>query len=423
MKLLIGIENDPDDSLGLWQAGAERLTLRNGIVSISTSVGIGSPQTTPPAKLSLGTEVANTKIALHDTPTDMYGFGIGAAQMRLHVGNSGARFSFLNAAAGTEVFTIRGNGTLGINDVSPNESLSIGGLGSCIELGADVADKEPNAAKIAFRKWSDALEIVGGGSNNQRRLKIWAEAGTEFTGAIIPKVGNSRAAGIQFPLDPGGGAGDEAFIRYYVVSGETTRLIMGIGNDGDDALGLWQANAERLTLYGGNVGINNTIPATPLHIRQSTTSGIRLEEFNSGRCLNIYYEGQGTVVFYHQNGQGQYMPQDGVWYRNSDLSLKENVNALQGMLDKVLALRPVSFDWKASGTSGLGFVAQEVEKVFPGLVSSVRLEKAGGQELKGLAYDTFGVLAVAALQELKAQYDQRLSELERQLQALSARRA
>src|SRR5215475_6114493 len=49
-------------------------------------------------------------------------------------------------------------------------------------------------------------------------------------GAIMPAVGNSNQAGIQFPPNPGGGGGDEAFIRYFVTAGETTKLQIGIGN-------------------------------------------------------------------------------------------------------------------------------------------------------------------------------------------------
>ena len=56
-------------------------------------------------------------------------------------------------------------------------------------------------------------------------------------GAIMPAVGNASNAGIQFPSDPGGGAFDEAFIRYFVQSGETTKLLIGINNDADDSLG------------------------------------------------------------------------------------------------------------------------------------------------------------------------------------------
>ncbi len=257
-RLMIGITNGADDTMSFYQMGGERLTLRNGIVEVNSRLGVGTAQVDLPAKLSLGTELAATKIALHDNPTDLYGLGIGSGQFRLHVGNANARFSFLNAAAGTEVVTIRGNGSVGINEVTPDatlhvkstvnplrlessenrvlqqfvrkgtllwdfgvgtgdannadfwfgdmqtyrlviqrgtgrvgindttpsELLSIAGVGSCIELGSNVADKEANGAKIAFRKWRDALEIVGAGTNKQRRVYVHAEHGTTFNGNI-----------------------------------------------------------------------------------------------------------------------------------------------------------------------------------------------------------------------------------------------
>ncbi|WP_224241986.1 hypothetical protein [Hyalangium gracile] len=288
MKLMIGIDNDPDDTLGLWQQGGERLTVRNGIVDVKTSLGIGTAQVNLPAKLSLGTEMANTKIALHDNPTDLYGLGMGAGQMRFHVGNTGARFSFFGTAAGAEMFTIKGTGQVGINDPTPTELLSLGGVGSCLELGANVADKEPSAGKIAYRKWSDALEIVGGGSNKQRKVKIWAEAGTEFTGAITPKVGNARTAGIQFPVDAAGGSGDEAFIRYFATSGEVMKLLIGIENDPDDAVGFWQQGGERMTLRSSHVGIGTQDPACRLHVAAPGELVLRLDG-NGNRTLTQWY--------------------------------------------------------------------------------------------------------------------------------------
>tara|TARA_R100001163_G_C5058638_1_gene195298 strand:+ start:553 stop:2007 length:1455 start_codon:yes stop_codon:yes gene_type:complete len=55
----------------------------------------------------------------------------------------------------------------------------------------------------------------------------------------------------------------------------------------------------------------------------------------------------------------------------SDQRLKENIQPITGSLDKVLALNPVSFDWKANGEhTKAGFVAQEVESVLPEYVAT-----------------------------------------------------
>ena len=55
----------------------------------------------------------------------------------------------------------------------------------------------------------------------------------------------------------------------------------------------------------------------------------------------------------------------------SDKRLKENIKPITGSLDKILALNPVSFDWKANGEhTKAGFVAQEVESVLPEYVAT-----------------------------------------------------
>jgi hypothetical protein len=54
----------------------------------------------------------------------------------------------------------------------------------------------------------------------------------------------------------------------------------------------------------------------------------------------------------------------------SDMRLKENITGFPGTLDKVLNLNPVTFTWKSDGRKGIGFVAQEVERVIPELVNT-----------------------------------------------------
>lgn len=52
----------------------------------------------------------------------------------------------------------------------------------------------------------------------------------------------------------------------------------------------------------------------------------------------------------------------------SDHTLKMNIAELPEVLKKVLALRPVSWDWKETNEREYGFIAQEVEANMPDLV-------------------------------------------------------
>lgn len=170
-----------------------------------------------------------------------------------------------------------------------------GGQGGSIELGGNENVPGVGTPFIDFHFQGKQEDFNARIINDaDGRLSIIAGT-TRFTGsiagpltvtggAITPAVGNSPNAGIEFPTNPGGGGGDEAFIRYYVDTGapgatpETTRLVIGINNDADDRLGLFQFGAERLTISGGNVGINEQ---NPQHVFQ-VTSGSEVHSGGTG---------------------------------------------------------------------------------------------------------------------------------------------
>ncbi|MEH1014766.1 peptidoglycan-binding protein [Micromonospora sp. CPCC 206060] len=83
-------------------------------------------------------------------------------------------------------------------------------------------------------------------------------------GAIVPAVGNTRQSGIQFPADPAGGIGDEAFIRYFPTVGENMMLRFGINNDPDDVIAFHQGGADRLRIGQGmlHLGSLDGVPVT-----------------------------------------------------------------------------------------------------------------------------------------------------------------
>lgn len=116
--------SDSGGLLNLYDATANALRFT---VNASGNVGIGT--FTPQARLSLGTSIANTKLALYDDtvgPT-IYGFGIQASQFRIHLDQAASRFSFLSAPAGTEIFTIQGTGNVGIGTTNPTQKLAVNG--------------------------------------------------------------------------------------------------------------------------------------------------------------------------------------------------------------------------------------------------------------------------------------------------------
>jgi len=78
----------------------------------------------------------------------------------------------------------------------------------------------------------------------------------------------------------------------------------------------------------------------------------------------------------------------------SDVRLKTNINVVDGALDKVNSLRGVSFDWKESGESSYGVIAQELESVLPELVH--------GDDPKRVNYNGIIGVLIESIKELSA---------------------
>lgn len=83
---------------------------------------------------------------------------------------------------------------------------------------------------------------------------------------LVPSVGSDNTKGIVWPVNPGGGGGDVAAIRYYAYSGENTTLQIENGNDPDDVITLRQGGENRVVVRNGRVGVNLWEPATDLHV-------------------------------------------------------------------------------------------------------------------------------------------------------------
>jgi hypothetical protein len=95
-------------------------------------------------------------------------------------------------------------------------------------------------------------------------------------------------------------------------------------------------------------------------------------------------------------------PGGGSWTSSSDRRLKKNVTPFKaGVLDRLLKLRGVSYEWKEPEKFGnqtgaqIGLVADEVEKVFPDWIG------VDAEGYKTLTIRGFEALAVEALREIQ----------------------
>lgn len=82
----------------------------------------------------------------------------------------------------------------------------------------------------------------------------------------------------------------------------------------------------------------------------------------------------------------------------SDEKLKKDISTIDGALDKVKQLRGVDYTWKESEEKSKGVIAQELQEVFPELVS---------ESESGLSVNYNGIIGVLieAIKEQQKQID------------------
>ena len=155
----------------------------------------------------------------------------------------------------------------------------------------------------------------------------------------------------------------------------------------------------------GVIGLGTTNPATDHKIvifQNPNESSIYIDNGQGAPNHGAYSVEVDALQDYNWKyfglNQGAYINQsNGFAYTVfSDRHLKSNIESLSQVLDRVLQLRPKKYHFKnvndIEDSKTMGFIAQEVEKLFPEMVS----EKYG---LKSLAYQDFGILAIKAIQE------------------------
>jgi len=187
----------------------------------------------------------------------------------------------------------------------------------------------------------------------------------------------------------------------------------GMYHTGADVLGFSTGSYERLKIDNyGKVEFKNTDENSYAMTFQSYAN------VGTSKMYIVKYNGSGT---FYVLGTGSVYAS--AYYTGSDISFKENIQDIEGALEKVKNLRGVTFQRKAdvladeadtmtiiSGEAKpveIGVIAQEVEEVVPELVST----QPDGY--KYVAYQNFIGLLIEAIKEQQTQIEtleQRVSD-------------
>lgn len=161
-----------------------------------------------------------------------------------------------------------------------------------------------------------------------------------------------------------------------------------------------------LSIVNHNVGIGTVNPsAYKLKIDHTGRLGLNID--NNGNGWEIFSASgeNGALELYPNNATvpvGNFNATSGAYTATSDRKLKKNIENLENILPKINQLQPSRYQYKRGDTDRkfLGFIAQDVKKLFPELVYISGEERSKG--LHTLDYSGLGILAIKGIQELHA---------------------
>jgi hypothetical protein len=318
-----------------------------GGVYVSGNLGIGT--TNPISRLTVQGDVLVTGVVTATAFNGNINAGVGTIT-NLNLTNlnvSGVTTTaLLNVGTGGTIITTTSNGSIGIGTTNPLGPLQIGYAGTHTSF---IIDTNGNLGLGTITPTSTITEGVA-----HRTLHFYSP--------------NSRQVSLR--LDNGNTGGNAWLLQS---SG-------GLAGNGQGKFSIYDKNndAIRFTVDSlGNIGIGTTNPTSKL-----TVQG------------DVLVSGVITSTDYNSA---------------SDINLKENIQPIENPIDKVLQINGVSFDWKETGRSSMGVIAQEVERVLPELVSGVDSKTVNYNGLIGLLIEVVKELNNEII-DLKAQINNNIRD-------------
>lgn len=231
---------------------------------------------------------------------------------------------------------------------------------------------------------SELSKILGTADDKNDLLKIATSTGsgtTHFTGkGLTLGNGANRAKGVG-ALALGGGSVDDVEAASCIAGNGST---IGQLATNSIVMGKKSSSVAATTLIVGDNCSTSDIGSALLgsYLYSVGVNGLVCGEYNKSSKDQLFAVGNGTsstdrnTAFAVSKTGDVYVV--GTLTHSSDSRLKTNVSTLGQAIESVMKLRGVTFNWdksvaanaNASDALQYGFIAQEVEKVFPALVST-----------------------------------------------------
>jgi hypothetical protein len=282
-------------------------------------------------------------------------------------GNTDAYINYLGYQNGSAHFR-----SLGIGNGKGGAIAFFDGVNSRVGIGTNTPDSTLQV--VGTIRW-DALSSSNGG--------------TAARYITITNTGQSSFFGVDSSVGGFTGVAYAAFIytdSKPIIFAPNSVVRMTISNDGNVGIGVTPDSNKRLM--------------------------IKAQDTSSGSFALLVQNSAPTNLFYVRNdGYGYLLA--AAWAYGSDRRIKENINYIETGLNKVMALKPVTFDYINGIKNNIGWIAQDVQEVIPEAVGII----SETNDQLTLKSDFIVPFLVKAMQEQQAQ----IQELSKQNEELSNR--
>ncbi len=420
-----------------YQAGMN--TVADEEIGGSVNVFIGSE-----AGLSNTTGYGNTAIGEQALKQNTLGNGNVAIGRRPLINNTTGIFNIaLGNMALTSNETGKGNVAVGSGAlfklVSNDHNVAVGE--GALALALDSANVAVGPYTLAFLKnginntaigKKANVSVLGGTYNNT--TAIGYEAIVTSSNQVV--IGNSEVTSFVVKGAFNATTANESANLFVASDGSIMRSLVSTvtGSGTANKLAYWNGEGESTlssvsSLHwdniNGRLGVGESSPDARLHINQPSGSlPIRITKASTSNYWGFGVRVVGTdnddfVFAYNGTTKGFIDDVSGEYTTASDRRLKSNIEPIGYVLDRVVLLNPSSYFFigsKGSDKKSLGFIAQDVEDIFPNLVREFVEED--GVTYKGLSYDGFTAISIQAIIDLNAKLEQTISQQEQAINQL-----
>lgn len=389
----------------IYYDGTARIHLSAGPASGNsyiTNGNLGIGTTNPGALLSFGNNL-NRNLNFYEDGSNGLSFEVRGGMYEftsrgsVPINFATKPYASAYATAPTYLMTLLTNGNVGIGTTNPSEAL---------EIWKVVGQKA--ALKVTSNQSSGEVSMISTDDNLKLINYTTSGTGTNYANIQFFTNGDTTTPKLQISKNGNVGIGTTSPGSPLTVTGDITSSAPGTGN--------WNSGVLNLKDTSNNV-------TWQIDNRGSLDTG------SQNKLKFLYYDGANWYERMSINTSGNTYIAGCLYYNGgtlgsclSDIRLKKNINSFNLGLPQILGLKPVTYQFNGlggttdDGKTKTGLIAQDVEKVAPGLVSTQQVKLNPNDktetEVKAVDYNALTFTLINAVKEQQKEIESLRQEIE-----------